>query len=147
MRKTFFSAVLISSLAAGCSPKPAPVDHTKAFQGTWQTVGTNRNGNKVVAVFEKDQFQINEIQDTAAVQTISLSGGTEKGQFQLNAAATPPQIDLVYLDGDNQGKSRPGIYAVENDQIKMCLAAVGEARPTEFAEKENVSLMVFERKP
>lgn len=146
MRATF-PVLMVSLFVVGCSSKPAPVDHTKAFQGTWQTVGLNRNGNKVVAVFEKDQFQINEIQDTATVQSVSLLGGIERGQFQLNATTTPPQIDLVYLDGENQGKSRPGIYTLENEQLKVCLAELGAARPTEFAEKEKVSLMVFERKP
>ena len=60
-------------------------------------------------------------------------GRIEKGTYQLNATKQPAEIDATTEGKD--GTER-GIYAVDGDSLKLCLATGGGERPREFAARK-----------
>ena len=57
-------------------------------------------------------------------------------KYTLNATKTPSQIDLIFLDGPNKGKTVKGIYQLKGDAFKLCLELPGGDRPGGFASKK-----------
>jgi RNA polymerase sigma factor (sigma-70 family) len=60
--------------------------------------------------------------------------GKEKQEstFKLDPFAKPKAADFTPLSGPNKGATFPGIYALDGDTMKLCLA-LEERRPTELA--------------
>src|SRR5262249_5468544 len=52
--------------------------------------------------------------------------------IKLDPKKKPAAIDIVPGKGPNKGKVSEGIYAFEGDTLKICTAAPGQKRPTEF---------------
>jgi len=62
-------------------------------------------------------------------------GEGRKVKFKLDSSKTPKAIDLIAIDGSDQGKIATGIYALKNRQLKLCVNLFGKdttQRPTEF---------------
>jgi uncharacterized protein (TIGR03067 family) len=55
-----------------------------------------------------------------------------KMEFTSDASKAPKTIDYFNTAGSNKGKSQQGIYAFEGDLLKICVAAPGKLRPTQF---------------
>lgn len=146
---TFLSLVVMLS---SCSKPPVVVDHTKDFQGAWLYIEQAKAGKdkEIDAVFVKDILQLVENTKTESGTTTELGGAaggrSESFQIQVDATQTPGHIDFVILDGENQGRSRPGIFVFENDNLKICVAELNGTRPTEFVAAEKFKLMVLKRK-
>jgi len=62
-----------------------------------------------------------------------------KGKFKLDISKSPKAIDLEIVEApapneDKEGKTSLGIYALDGDDLKLCLATPGEEdRPTKLA--------------
>jgi uncharacterized protein (TIGR03067 family) len=56
----------------------------------------------------------------------------EKGTYRLDATKKPKEIDSTT---EGRGGVEKGIYVIEDDTLKLCLATQGGPRPTEFATK------------
>ena len=56
-----------------------------------------------------------------------------KARFSLDPSTTPHGIDYVNLAGSNKGKAQKGILQLEGTTLKVCMAAPGKPRPTEFS--------------
>jgi len=54
-------------------------------------------------------------------------------EFTLDAAHTPRHIDYVNRSGRNKGKAQTGIYDIAGDVLRICVAAPGDARATDFS--------------
>jgi RNA polymerase sigma factor (sigma-70 family) len=70
----------------------------------------------------------------------------QEATFTLDPFASPKAIDGTPLNGPNKGATFPGIYALEGDTLKLCLA-LEERRPTEFAAQpgRKMTLLVLKR--
>jgi uncharacterized protein (TIGR03067 family) len=122
-----------------------PTDFDR-MQGTWVIVSLIENGKAISAeeaaalefVIEKDVYTAYE-KGKAVV----------KYQFKLDPAKTPKQIDFTYLVGDDKGKTEPGIYTFDKDQIKFVLDENKKGRPAVFEgkETETCSVLVLKKKP
>lgn len=115
------------------------------MQGTWLAVSLTEKG-KVVPAAEVEILEFVIDKDTFT--------GFEKGkmvvkyQFKLDPTKKPKAIDFTYLVGDDKGKTEPGIYQFEKDQIKFVLDEDKKGRPTVFEGKETeaYSVLVLKKK-
>jgi uncharacterized protein (TIGR03067 family) len=55
-----------------------------------------------------------------------------QARFHVNSCQQPMHIDIEFITGREQGKTSLGIYSLEGDIYKECLAAVDKPRPKEF---------------
>jgi uncharacterized protein (TIGR03067 family) len=54
-------------------------------------------------------------------------------EFTLDASHTPPHIEYTNRSGKNKGKKQVGIYEIAGDTLRICTAAPGRKRPSEFS--------------
>jgi len=60
-------------------------------------------------------------------------GATYEGTLELDASSAPRQINMKFAVGPEKGNINPGIYDLQGDTLKLCLATRGDARPSSFA--------------
>ncbi len=52
--------------------------------------------------------------------------------FRLDPAAAPKAIDYVNTAGANKGRAQQGIYELQGDTLRLCVAPPGAERPADF---------------
>jgi uncharacterized protein (TIGR03067 family) len=132
-----------SGLALALAGEPSDLDR---MQGTWVVVSLTEKGKAVPAdeaatlefVIEKDVYSAYEKGKLVV-----------KYQLKLDSTKTPKQIDFTYLVGDDKGKTEPGIYVFDKEQIKLVLDEDKKGRPKVFdgKETESYSVLVLKKKP
>jgi uncharacterized protein (TIGR03067 family) len=105
------------------------VDDYQKSEGIWRMVSITDDGIKL------REASIHPM-------TVAISGNTytvrvadkvvERGVFVLDAAQSPKTIDATVLEGQDRGKTSLGIYSLDNDTRRVCLAAPGKDRPSGF---------------
>jgi RNA polymerase sigma factor (sigma-70 family) len=110
----------------------AAADKPKAdkdlLQGTWSVVSVEEGDKKV----PEDEVKARNAKLVFAGDkvTLPIKGEAKEVGYKLDAAKKPKQIDLLM----DEGKSTKGIYLLEGDTLKLCVASgAGDDRPTEFA--------------
>jgi uncharacterized protein (TIGR03067 family) len=124
---------------AGCAK--APEDLTLPFQGNWFVHDESGKKTGSVAVFEKDVVSIVEVKVVDDGREFSA----QRYAFRVDRKPTPAHIDFVILEGDNQGQSRLGVFAIDGDSMKLCIADLDASRPTGFTAGEKTRLLVLKR--
>jgi RNA polymerase sigma-70 factor (ECF subfamily) len=126
----------LQPLGAGAAPPAAtpkaPASDRDRFQGTWVGVELAHEGpaapcrEGLTLVFEGDRLLIPATNEVVGPTAIPVG-------FRLEPQRAPKWIDLSPpARGPNPGKTLPGIYAFDGDQLTLCFAAPGGQRPTEF---------------
>ena len=136
--KTLRIAFLIGLAAiAGISQAWAEDEAAKKdkdqLQGEWSMVSGTSDGMQIPEEYRKDMKRV------CKGDEISVTRGEEvimKAKITLDASAKPKTIDYDVTDGPNKGKKQLGIYELDGDTVKFCLAAPGDERPKEFNSKE-----------
>ena len=140
--KTMLTLILLSAglVLTERGYAEAPAAELKKFTGTWQAVSVFRDGREV---------QEEKVILTVKGEKYTLQTGKEtvEGTHKLDPTRKPKTIDAVRTAGPDKGKTLLGIYELTNDTFKICVAAPGKDRPTEFASKpgSGTRLMVFKR--
>ncbi|MBI1832352.1 MAG: TIGR03067 domain-containing protein [Planctomycetes bacterium] len=130
-----------SALAAGrAGDQPSDLDR---LQGTWVVVSLIEKG-KAVAAEEAATIEI--VIDKDTYTAFEKGKIVVKYQFKLDPTKTPRQVDFTYLVGDDKGKTEPGIYVIEKDQVRFCLDEDKKGRPTKF-EGDSFSVLTLKKKP
>lgn len=106
----------------------------KHFEGTWNIVSLELNGNKVADVDAKKIVIINEPNGAMAIEVDGKI--VERGQLKIYPTQQPKTVDLTVTEGDSKGKVLLGIYEFDGDSRKVCYAEPGKERPTEFSAGE-----------
>lgn len=131
-------AFLFSPIAAA---DDAVKEEMKKFQGTWQLVTAETDGNKLDA-------------KTAAKIHVVIEGGKHTVYFgdDVVAKAIPMTLDpskkpKEATDTLPDGTEIKGIYELDGDTLKSCTSEAGKARPKEFSAKagSGQTLRVFKR--
>jgi uncharacterized protein (TIGR03067 family) len=130
----------------GCSQT---VDETKPFQGSWKVSEVGADGKKSdkEATFENDSFQIFQVKTGKTDSSIEpgLTGGPTT--FRVDNSKNPKEIEFVSLDGDDQGKTRPGIFEFEGQTLRICVAkGFNDPRPAAFNANAKAVLWTMEKK-
>jgi len=140
MKTVCFLFLATGALMAADGPSkddPAKVDLGK-LRGTWLTVSLVNNGKTLVdektspregpttkLVYEGDKWMINVGDKTVAT-----------GKFTIDATKKPKEIDIMDDSGARNEKTKLGIYELDGDTYKYCLAPAGKPRPKDFTSKE-----------
>jgi uncharacterized protein (TIGR03067 family) len=64
-------------------------------------------------------------------------GAAYEGVVTVDGDANPKTFDLTFTKGPEKGNVNHGIFEIEGDEWKLCLATRGDARPKKFATKAN----------
>jgi RNA polymerase sigma factor (sigma-70 family) len=121
-------------------PKKVSEDLPK-LQGTWQAIALEHNGEKLSADAVK-KFRV-IIQDNTI--TFDPDGNKREASFSLGSSGKSKSI---LLKADPKAATVRGIYALENDRLKMCFDNdEGKTTPTEFATTPDsgLTLITLER--
>jgi uncharacterized protein (TIGR03067 family) len=99
------------------------------LQGAWIVTALEMDGQKMPAtmlnnariVIKRDRF------------TSTGMGAVYEGKVKLETSASPRQIDMEFDVGPENGNTNLGIYKLNRDTLKICLATRGAIRPAKFA--------------
>ncbi len=107
------------------------------LRGTWLTVSLVNDGKTLVdenappkkrpatkLVYDGNTWIIKVGDKTVAT-----------GAFKIDATTMPREIDIMDESGVKNDKTKLGIYELDGDTYKYCLAPAGKPRPTEFTSK------------
>jgi uncharacterized protein (TIGR03067 family) len=117
-------------LAAGDKDEAIKKDRKK-YEGTWQVISLEVDGNQSDEEAAKKITVINEADGKWAIEAEGKV--VARGTSTIDPTATPKTVDLTVTEGESSGQTALGIYELGDDTRKVCLAQPGQARPTEFA--------------
>jgi uncharacterized protein (TIGR03067 family) len=130
-RVLFLCAAFYFVPALAVAEKPSPKNTEKDLQGTWQAVDGEANGQEVA----DDKVQETHILIEADRLEIKPDGEGRKTTFKVDPGKTPRTIDLTPVDGGRKGTVVPGIYSLQDGQLRLCVNIWGKdpaQRPNEF---------------
>ncbi len=112
-------------------------DDLDKLRGTWLTVSLVNDGKTLVdektppregpatkLVYDGNKWMI-QVGDKTVVT----------GIFKIDSSKNPKEIDIMDESGAKNDKTKLGIFELDGDTYKYCLAPAGKPRPTEFTSK------------
>lgn len=127
---------LTAVMLAGADNPKADVGkkELQKLQGTWVAVSREENGQRVppeelkhiTVSFRGDKFTVRRGDKV-------IQAGTQK----LDPTKKPKTLDATATEGEDKGTTLLGIYELKGDTLRVCFAAKGKSRPTEFKTKAN----------
>jgi uncharacterized protein (TIGR03067 family) len=123
------------------SAGPAKDDPSKAdldkLRGVWLTVSLVNDGKKLVDEKSPPKGPATKLAYEGNKWMIRVGDKTvASGVFAIDATKKPKQIDIMDESGLKNEKTKLGIYQVDGDMYKFCLAPDGKPRPKDFTSKE-----------
>ena len=128
----FASLFVVTSLTAAADDKEKAIkEDRKKYEGTWQVVSLEVDGNKAA---DEDAKKITVVNEADGKWAIEVEGKIiARGTSQIDPTKKPRAADLTVTEGDGKGQTVLGIYEFGEDSRKVCLAPAGKARPAEFS--------------
>ena len=135
MRVMCFLILTTGALMAADDPSKGDLDK---LRGTWVTVSLVNNGKTLVdeKTPPKDGPTTKLAYDGNKWMVRVGDKSVGSGTFRIDPKKTPKEIDILGESGMNEDKTKLGIYELDGDTYRYCLAPAGKPRPTEFASKE-----------
>lgn len=107
------------------------------LRGTWLTISLINDGKTLVdestppkdGPATKVAYEGNKWFVKVADKTVA------SGIVRVNATKSPREIDILDESGTVNDKAKLGIYELDRNRYKFCLAPAGKPRPTEFTSK------------
>lgn len=103
----------------------------KALEGEWSMVSSQREGMPLPEIFMTDMklsFKDDQVLGELGPNKILNT------KFKLDPAKKPKEIDYAPRDSE-KGKPTLAIYELDGESLKLCQAAAGKERPTDFTAK------------
>ena len=116
---------------SGLAQQDAVKQEFERFRGTWKFVSMEIEGVKA----QPEQFKTARLILDGERFTMTDGVATYKGTFAVTLNTKPKQFDVLFTDGPEKGKTSLGIYELDGDIYKLCLALPGKERPAEFVSK------------
>jgi uncharacterized protein (TIGR03067 family) len=95
------------------------------LQGTWNVVSLEMDGQKMSGGDARIAVRGNRF-------TTSAMGAAYEGTVTIHQSTVPKGFDLRFEQGPEKGNINFGIYELDGDTWKICLATRGSERPKEF---------------
>jgi uncharacterized protein (TIGR03067 family) len=99
------------------------------LQGTWAVTELEMDGQWVPAFLLGDA----RIEIKGSRFSGTGMGAVYEGTLELDTSSSPARLDLKFDAGPEKGHTNPGIYQLNGDSWKLCLATRGPVRPESFA--------------
>jgi uncharacterized protein (TIGR03067 family) len=96
------------------------------LQGAWNIVSLEMDGQKMPGGGARIVVRGNRFSTTSM-------GATYEGTVVIHQTTAPRTFDLHFDDGPEKGNTNLGIYELDGDSWRICLATRGSVRPQEFA--------------
>jgi uncharacterized protein (TIGR03067 family) len=103
-------------------------DDLKLLQGTWSVTSLEVEGQEMPDSMLADARILIEGNHF----TTTGMGAVYEGTLKLDASRRPPQVDMKFDEGPEKGNTNLGIYKLDGDTWKLCLATRGSVRPSKF---------------
>jgi uncharacterized protein (TIGR03067 family) len=157
------TALVVSSLVAGVASlraaddakKDAIKEEIKKLQGTWAMVSGESDGEKLTPEKVKQIPKVVLVFADEGLSFRKYARGPDappqvvlKGDFKIDPSQKLKTIDIT-ITGDinedkDKGKIQLGIYELDGDSLKVCVAEPGDkGRPKEFSTKAGTRHMLF----
>ena len=103
------------------------VDDVKNIQGTWKVTYVEDSG-RVGQIQQPDGQEIDtQFVFDGSKLTMVMNGQSNEANFSLAPRTTPKWINITQGD-----RTKPGIYELEGDTLRICLSEGNDQRPTAF---------------
>ena len=123
-----FSAVLL--LIGADDPQDAAKKEAAKLQGEWTMVAGEKDGRTAPKNFIEGAKRVCKDDELTVTVNDRLY---MKAKISIDPSKKPKAIDYIVMEGDNKGKTLPGIYELEGDTVKFCFAAPDHDRPMDFS--------------
>jgi uncharacterized protein (TIGR03067 family) len=105
---------------------------TTRFGGSWRIVSSEIEGSSA----PQDQLKGSRLTFDGKRFMSTEEGRTSGGTFRVDPSRHPRTIDLIFTEGPEKNKTVLGIYELDGDLCRLCLAPPGQdRRPSQFAGK------------
>lgn len=136
---TRFAVLLFVACVATTATPNDKSDALKPIAGKWVLHEATLAGRD-----HKDDFDGMKLTVTGKDYVIDFGPNSDKGTVTLDAAKSPPWIDLTTRkDGPFKGRMLPGVYKLDGDTLVVCLDSEAKARPTAFEAKAKTTVMLL----
>jgi uncharacterized protein (TIGR03067 family) len=103
------------------------------MEGEWTLVSAVGNGKEM----PEEQVKTGKRTVKGDESTVEIGGKVVvKAKFTIDPSQKVKTIDYVVLEGDLKDQKLLGIYELDGDTLKFCLAGPDGERPTKFESKE-----------
>ena len=124
-------AAAVPLAAAGDAKEEAIKKDRMKYEGAWQVVSLEIDGNKTD---EQDAKKITVVNEADGKWSLEVDGKViARGTSEIDPTRKPKGIDLTETEGDDKGRTALGIYEVGDDERKVCYAKAGMERPDDFS--------------
>ena len=117
--------------ATGFASWPSLARHVQALrglEGDWRFESLEVDGN---AVPKQALTHSKILIDGDCFKTESPEANYE-GVFTIDVDATPPRIDIEFVEGPEAGNWSYGLFELDGDEVTFCLGLTGASRPVGF---------------
>src|SRR5262245_58062011 len=130
MRYVALSMIFAASIALPDRPNPSPRPMTapdlETLQGTWVVIDYETPNGKMNPQGIKNHSKL-------VINGDKFGWSTPSGQFKLDPTKTPKTIDYWFGSNYDPKSAWHGIYELNGDTFRDCIASPGQPRPTDFA--------------
>lgn len=99
------------------------------LQGSWTVIALEVDGQEMPAAMLANARILIE----GGRFNSTGMGAVYRGTLELDASTSPRRIDMTFDAGPEKGNTNPGIYELDADTWKICIATRGAVRPSSFA--------------
>jgi uncharacterized protein (TIGR03067 family) len=141
---SLFAAVRLPA-ARGDAKEKTVEKELLAFKGTWRLSSREVDGKKSSKAWIKDVIGTGD-----GLGKFSVRRGDKviaEATVKLDPTKKPKTIDVTFTKGKHKRKTVLGIYEIEGDTFRVCVARPGDARPAAFSAKvgSGRTLVVYQR--
>jgi uncharacterized protein (TIGR03067 family) len=107
------------------------------LRGTWLTISLVNDGKTLVGEgVAPKPGPVTKLAYDGTKWTVIVGEKTVAwGRFALDPTKAPKEIDIMDESGKRNDQTKLGIYEIDGDTYRYCLAPAGKPRPTELASK------------
>jgi len=137
--------VIAAGLLVAADTKDDAIKKDKAkLKGSWSIVAIEEEGKKQAL---PEGIKASLVFQDDKLATTGVRGDkkdSREATYVIDPTKKPATIDITLLDGPERGKTVPGIYAFEKDELKICWALKSDQdRPKEFPTKAGSKSILF----